>query len=230
GAHCLLSRCSTRAESSVCPGTAHSPGEDEEKEGGVQFYVNRSGFPIEAQTWDQMWNHVGAVHPEGQDMVERIRNATYLPKPPVPSVPNFKPSMSIADWLIVVLFFVYLFSLMETAREMIRESLPIKCLEAVILGVYLTNGLTSLERFPISFKTQFSGHCFHHVVLGVYCNGRYGSLGMSRRQDLMDKPLSYRTLGDLVGEFESSYKRYQHTIKKVRNMLHHTSPVLMNIV
>ncbi|KAJ0026532.1 hypothetical protein NQD34_017532 [Periophthalmus magnuspinnatus] len=234
-AHCLLSRCSTRAESSVCPGTAHSPGEDEEKEGGVQFYVNRSGFPIEAQTWDQMWNHVGAVHPEGQDMVERIRNATYLPKPPVPSVPNFKPSMSIADWLIVVQNYMKalqynhtgtqffeikksrpLCGLMETAREMIRESLPIKCLEAVILGVYLTNGLTSLERFPISFKTQFSGHCFHHVVLGVYCNGRYGSLGMSRRQDLMDKPLSYRTLGDLVGEFESSYKRYQHTIKKVK--------------
>lgn len=80
----------------------------------------------------------------------------------------------------------------------------------------MTNGLTSLERFPISFKTQFSGHCFHHVVLGVYCNGRYGSLGMSRRQDLMDKPLTHRTLGELVAEFESSYKRYQHTLKKVR--------------
>lgn len=82
---------------------------------------------------------------------------------------------------------------------------------------YLTNGLTSLERFPISFKTQFSGHCFHHVVLGVYCNGRYGSLGMSRRQDLMDKPLTHRTLGDLVAEFENSYRRYQHTLKKVKD-------------
>lgn len=85
-----------------------------------------------------------------------------------------------------------------------------------MLTSYLTNGLTSLERFPISFKTQFSGHCFHHVVLGVYCNGRYGSLGMSRRQDLMDKPLTHRTLGELVAEFESSYKRYQHSLKKVR--------------
>ncbi|KAK7906662.1 hypothetical protein WMY93_015274 [Mugilogobius chulae] len=197
-AHCLLSRCSPRSAESSCA-NANSPGEDDEKEGGVQFYVNRSGFPIEAQTWERMWSHVGAVHPEGQDMVERIRNATYLPK--------------------------VRFILMETAREMIRESLPIKCLEAVILGVYLTNGLTSLERFPISFKTQFSGHCFHHVVLGVYCNGRYGSLGMSRRQDLMDKPLSYRTLGDLVGEFESSYKRYQHTIKKILKSSSAQSPV-----
>lgn len=39
---------------------------------------------------------------------------------------------------------------------------------------------------------------------------------MSRRQDLMDKPLTHRTLGELVAEFESSYKRYQHTLKKVR--------------
>ncbi|XP_074674036.1 tubulinyl-Tyr carboxypeptidase 2 isoform X2 [Strix aluco] len=106
--------------------------------------------------------------------------------------------------------------LMETAKEMTRESLPIKCLEAVILGIYLTNGQPSVERFPISFKTHFSGNYFHHVVLGIYCNGRYGSLGMSRRSDLMDKPLTYRTLSDLIFEFEDSYKKYLHTVKKVK--------------
>ncbi|XP_051511177.1 tubulinyl-Tyr carboxypeptidase 2-like isoform X2 [Myxocyprinus asiaticus] len=106
--------------------------------------------------------------------------------------------------------------LMETAREMIRESLPIKCLESVILGIYLTNGLTSVERFPISFKTQFSGHHFHHVVLGVYCNGRYGTLGMSRRADLMDRALTFRTLSELVFDFEDSYRHYQHTMKKIK--------------
>ncbi|KAB1259001.1 Tubulinyl-Tyr carboxypeptidase 2 [Camelus dromedarius] len=123
--------------------------------------------------------------------------------------------------------------LMETAKEMTRESLPIKCLEAVILGMYplsdasfvfldsdclryLTNGQPSIERFPISFKTYFSGNCFHHVVLGIYCNGRYGSLGMSRRAELMDKPLTFRTLSDLIFDFEDSYKKYLHTVKKVK--------------
>ncbi|XP_068609846.1 tubulinyl-Tyr carboxypeptidase 2 [Brachionichthys hirsutus] len=234
--HCLL-RCSTREDSSASPpiNSSRSPGEEEEKDGGVLFYVNRTGFPIDGVTWGRMWSHVAAVHPEGQAMVDRIQNTAYLPKHTVPSVPTFKPSTPVPEWLEAIQNYMKalqynhtgtqffevkksrpLSGLMETAREMIRESLPIKCLEAVILGTYLTNGLTSLERFPISFKTHFSGHYFHHVVLGVYCEGRYGSLGMSRRQDLMDKPLTHRTLGELVAEFESSYKRYQHTLKKVK--------------
>lgn len=89
------------------------------------------------------------------------------------------------------------------------------CLDAVPTR-YLTNGQPSVERFPISFKTHFSGNYFHHVVLGIYCNGRYGSLGMSRRSDLMDKPLTYRTLSDLIFDFEDSYKKYLHSVKKVK--------------
>ncbi|KAK4823628.1 hypothetical protein QYF61_004361 [Mycteria americana] len=219
--------------------------EEEQRDGGSLFLVNKSGFPMDGQTWERMWGHVERVHPDGGAVAAAIRSAARLARPSVPPVPNYKLSMSIPEWLQAIQTYMKMLQLMETAKEMTRESLPIKCLEAVILGIvglaaetpegvrrdagsscswrrstlhtrYLTNGQPSVERFPISFKTHFSGNYFHHVVLGIYCNGRYGSLGMSRRSDLMDKPLTYRTLSDLIFDFEDSYKKYLHSVKKVK--------------
>ena len=45
--------------------------------------------------------------------------------------------------------------LMETAKEIIRESLPIKCLEAVMVALYLTLPLTTVQRFTIGFKSCY---------------------------------------------------------------------------
>lgn len=208
---------------------------DEEFQDGVPFYVNRGGLPVDEATWDRMWKHVAKIHPEREKMVQRIRGMPYLPKIPTPCVPTFQLSTLVPDRLEAIQrytrelqynhtgtqFFEIkknrpLTGLMDLAREMIRESLPIKCLEAVILGIYLTNGMSGVERFPISFKTQFSGSSFRHIVLGIHYAGRFGSLGMSRREDLMFKPPVCRTLLDLVLEFEGSYRRCWHSLKKVK--------------
>ena len=49
-----------------------------------------------------------------------------------------------------------------------------------------------VERFTLSFKTVFNGHTHRHVVLGISHGGHYGALGMSRRTDLMYKPLEFK--------------------------------------
>ncbi|EOB04941.1 Vasohibin-2, partial [Anas platyrhynchos] len=157
-------------------------------------------------------------------------------QPSVPPVPNYKLSMSIPEWLQAIQTYMKMLQYNHTGTQFfeIRKSRPLSGIKNLLgkswlaiswclgcqtpcLGYrYLTNGQPSVERFPISFKTHFSGNYFHHVVLGIYCNGRYGSLGMSRRSDLMDKPLTYRTLSDLIFDFEDSYKKYLHSVKKVK--------------
>ena len=49
---------------------------------------------------------------------------------------------------------------METAKEIIHESLPIKCLEAVVVALYLTAPLVSMQRIAVSFKSK-SGDMYY---------------------------------------------------------------------
>ena len=74
---------------------------------------------------------------------------------------------------------------METAKLMLTYSLPIKCMESVIMAIYLTNQVNRLIRFPISFKSCHNGTFYYHIVLGLIFDGKYGSVGLSRKANLM---------------------------------------------
>nr|XP_040055801.1 tubulinyl-Tyr carboxypeptidase 1 isoform X1 [Gasterosteus aculeatus aculeatus]XP_040055802.1 tubulinyl-Tyr carboxypeptidase 1 isoform X1 [Gasterosteus aculeatus aculeatus] len=232
-------------------------GEEELRDGGVPFYVNRGGLPVDEDTWERMWRHVARIHPNGEALGREIRGNAEHPKIPMPSVPTYQPTATIPQRLEAIQKYIRelqynhtgtqffeikksrpLTALIDIAKEMTREALPIKCLEAVILGMYLyfsrsccmpldmlrclltvlylTNNMPGVERFPLSFQSHFSGNHFHHIVLGVHSGGRFGALGISRREDLMFKALEFRTLMDLVQEFEGAYRGYWHTLSKVR--------------
>jgi hypothetical protein len=51
---------------------------------------------------------------------------------------------------------------MDTAREVLREALPIKCIEAVFLGALLTAGWEGTARMPLGFKSGVNGETHRH--------------------------------------------------------------------
>lgn len=61
--------------------TVKKSGKDEDvhEENGVLFWVNKSGFPIDNKTWDRMWDHVARIHPDGYDVMHRVRDKKDLP-------------------------------------------------------------------------------------------------------------------------------------------------------
>uniref|UniRef100_A0A7S0YJS4 Vasohibin-like protein n=1 Tax=Polytomella parva TaxID=51329 RepID=A0A7S0YJS4_9CHLO len=108
---------------------------------------------------------------------------------------------------------------MDTARELLATALPIKCIEAVFLGAYLTAGWLDLDRIPIGFKSRShqDQEVHRHIVLVVrhFPSGKYGALGISRRKELMDKELKFESLRDILTNYRESYDMWGHKLLKV---------------
>lgn len=60
-------------------------GDEELRDGGVPFYINRGGFPVDEETWERMWRHVARIHPNGEALGREVRGAADLPKVTKPS-------------------------------------------------------------------------------------------------------------------------------------------------
>jgi len=104
-----------------------------------------------------------------------------------------------------------------TAKQIMTQALPIQCLEATVLACYLTNDWINAERIPLSFKSKAAGNTYRHIVLAVKCTatGKWGGIGLSRKQTLAYKPIQYDNLADLVTDYKESYQECWHELCKV---------------
>ena len=95
--------------------------------------------------------------------------------------------------------------LQTSALELIRMALPIQCVEALFIGCWLSKDMLAVDRLPLSFKSIFQGNVHRHIVMAIRYEGKWGTIGISRRSNLMDKPIVYNSLITLIREYEMSY-------------------------
>ena len=119
--------------------------------------------------------------------------------------------------------------IMDTAKQILREQLPIKCVEAVFLSLYLTSRHRGIARIPVAFRTRVVGAKasssgsngpapeYRHLVLILHNRqtNRFGALGTSRRRDLACKDFTYTSIGELLTEFRRSYARWMHRVVSI---------------
>ena len=200
-----------------------------------KFLVNKDGFPLSENTIETLWKNVKELHEDGEKYEKEIRGNLDLPKAAFLLAPSFSSLMSTKDKIESIQKYMNnlqynhtglqffevkkyrpICGLIEVAKEIIKESLPIKCLEAVILSLYLTSSIHDIIRFTISFKSKFTTNIHRHVVLGLNHGVYYGALGMSRRKELMDKPVTFQSLGNLILDYKTAYENCHHKLKRVK--------------
>merc|ERR1711990_262384 len=219
---------------------ARREAEKEPKPEMVYFPVNVSGLPMNQESYKRMWDfyyekyHYSATKKNKlkREIEEKSRNVEKKRRIPVP--PTYRTRKSTPSYIKrcqryisslkynMIGFQLYyidkgapLLALHKTAKEMIKCALPIKCLEAVILSIYLTNEVVGLDRFTITFKSVQNGLTYYHTVLGLYYRGKYGAMGLSRKVDLMDRDFEFDDLSAMILSYDQAYRKYNHKLMKV---------------
>ncbi|CAH8445589.1 unnamed protein product [Schistosoma rodhaini] len=204
----------------------------------VPFFTNKSGFPINAETWKSMFDFCLKQNSDCKkqitDLYESSQENVTLKKP----LPMFRVNKTETAEIFLNKVQNYLNSLEynytgmqffqvnrgasiirlgELVKTIMLASLPIKCLEATILAIFLTQGQEYLKRFTMSFVSEFNGNVFRHVVLGIYSSsGLFGALGLSRRENLMYKPLNFPSLSLLINNYTEAYHGHYHKLLRVK--------------
>jgi len=139
---------------------------------------------------------------ELQRRIEMIKYDTTLETRPIPKRPVLPPAMPTRAKLVAITKYIVQFEynhtgaayfcmkrdrglkhVTTTAKEIIREALPIQCVEAVFLACFLTSEMRDLDRYPLSFKSQAGESSHRHIVLAVHDKNKnlWGALGISRK-------------------------------------------------
>ena len=119
--------------------------------------------------------------------------------------------------------------LRSQGRHIWDKALPIQCIEAVFVAVFLTQntpGFPGSGVFPedmlrvtLRFKSCLANNTkqtHRHIVLAVRTpQGKWGAVGISRRSNLQDKPMVHASLSELLLEFALSYREVGHALRKV---------------
>ena len=210
----------------------------------METELSNTVFPLEKNQWDHMINKVKEILPDDRgELIDKICStkmtdddqedegeiSTVVKEPIFPHTSSVIEKVDMVQNYLNKLQYNHtgtqffeikmnrsITRLFDVAKDIIKYSLPIKCLEAVIVALYLTANITSLNRFTIRFKSQFSKKTHRHIVLGVYHNSNYGAVGLSRRNNLMYKPCSFKSLSDLIHDFTKCYSECCHRLKKVK--------------
>eukprot|EP00796_Vickermania_ingenoplastis_P008756 gene8757-6159_t len=110
-------------------------------------------------------------------------------------------------------------NILSTGRDVLADALPIRCLEATFVGLYLTQHLKDVHRMPLSFGSWVGGKFYSHIVLVLYVSSpelRFGAIGLSRKSTLMYKPLVYPSLFALVMDYKRNYEALGHKLSDIR--------------